>query len=909
MSKRSKVKNDGSFQTYSRSTQEVIDTMTLEVREVSFDAHFVTSKIIEFGKMLTGIPLYRYQEELAYRIIYSVVSLEGATITALKSRQCGKTETLAFVVDSLSVLLPALATIFEDLEQFKDGLKIGLYAPQSDQVYNTYNRALMRLGTENAQMIMGDPDLEVSLIKTGKYHLTNGSEMIGQVASKQSKIEGQTHHIVICEEAQDMDSFIVQKCYKYDSRVFIKDGTTRTIQEVVESKLNVLTLDGETIPTTYHDTGRLPCYKITLVNGRSIEVTSAHRHLIRSRNKNARKPYVQTTENLTLSDSIAFVDTLPNFGTYGNYRRGLLLGLLLGDGSFSATPVKFCGFKYHWTLVEDIVKKEFNCTITTREPKESGLIEGSISTKGNTPNELLLWLRELGIYGTKGENKFVPDLPYSREFLKGIIQGLLESDGCVGSPNKPNIRFGNISYHLVDFLQVSLLKFGVHCSISKRTNTKCSPGLKGDTRSVCKEFYELHIRDSISFERFYYEIGLLTKHGKLKTALSGLRENNRVYVNGQDTSLRFIKIKSIEPVGAHKTYCLSVPQQFFIVNGFYSGNSIEPMVSAVNGTIVKIGTTGTQKNDFWNDIQYNKNKSRGCKDPRLVTHYEANYKRIFEDKRYQYEKDKKVFHLMYEKDVRTKMEKWGRDSQAFKLSFALEWDLDSGMLVSDKEFSKICNRKKGLYNFTDEDIMIAGMDIGKDIASTVITIGKIIWNPNDEGEPPKKEIVGWVDLAGLDYDAQHYKIVDTIEEFNISSLYADYTGVGKPLIDRLDAAVGDYVAISPYPFSQSSKSDMWYNLLEHLHQGRLILPANKQAQATQEWQNFQEQLLNCQKWFNGSYLCAEKADGFLDDYVDSLGLMLLADSFEVQEEVEVEEYNPFFSKAMDHRRFVKSINH
>jgi hypothetical protein len=33
--------------------------------------------------------------------------------------------------------------------------------------------------------------------------------------------------------------------------------------------------------------------------------------------------------------------------------------------------------------------------------------------------------------------------------------------------------------------------------------------------------------------------------------------------------------------------------------------SIEPMVSAVGGTIIKCGTTGTSKSDFWQEIQYN----------------------------------------------------------------------------------------------------------------------------------------------------------------------------------------------------------------------------------------------------------------------------------------------------------------
>lgn len=530
------VKDDGSFKTKGSKADKVIEEATDELRGISFDAHFVTSKIVQFGKILTGIPLYQYQEDIAYRIIYSVVALEGATLTMLLSRQSGKTECLSFVVNSLSAILPALAKIIPDLEQFQDGIKIGLFAPQSDQVYTTYNRALLRLSNDNAEMIMGDPDLQVFLEKPSRYQLSNGSKMTGQVASKQSKIEGATFHLLLCEEAQDLDTYIVQK-------------------------------------------------------------------------------------------------------------------------------------------------------------------------------------------------------------------------------------------------------------------------------------------------------------------------------------------------------------------------SLEPMVSATNGTIVKCGTTGVQKNDFWYEIQHNRNKSRSIKDERLHLHMEYNYKKIFADKRAQYAKDNKIFHLNYEKDVIKKEAKWGRYSQAFKLSYALEWELESGMLVTDKDFLSICNHKKGLGNFDENDIIIAGLDIGKDIASTVLTFAKIVFDPNDEGLPPKKEIIGWVELEGVDYDKQHYAITAALQEYQVSNLFVDYTGVGKAVVDRLVPVVGEYVNITPYTFSTQSKSEMWFNLLQDISTGRLIVPANKATQSTHEFQRFKEQVLNCQKYYNGSYIVAEKSEGYLDDYVDSLGLMCLAVNFEIPDEVEVEPFNPFYSEV------------
>ncbi len=537
---REKSSTKDKYATKESKIDDIVDEFadTFAPEDLSYDPHFVTEKMVQFGLMLTGVPLYSYQLEPAYRIIYSVVALEGATITLLFSRQSGKTETLAFVINTLSVLLPALAKIFPDLDQFKKGFKTGLFAPQSEQVWTTYNRALIQLNSDTAEEVMSDSDIQVELEKIHRYQLSNGSTLTGQTASVKSKIEGKTYDLVLCEESQDLDTYIVRK-------------------------------------------------------------------------------------------------------------------------------------------------------------------------------------------------------------------------------------------------------------------------------------------------------------------------------------------------------------------------SISPMVTATGGTIVKIGTTGTEKNDFWYDIVYNRNKNRKLKDERLLYHWEYNYKKIIEAKREQYKKDGKKFHLRYESDVLKKLERWGKESQEFRLSFALEWDLESGMLITDEEFDRLCNKRKGLNNLESNDIVIAGLDIGKSEASTVLTIGKIVWNPTEEDEPPKIEIVHWLELHNVDYERQHHILVTALYEYGVQSLYFDYTGVGKAVGDRLMYSVGDAINITPYTFSRESKSEMWFNLISYIQQKRLIIPANNKTRETPEFRNFEEQIKNTLKYFDGPYLVCHKSQGYLDDYVDSLGLMAMAINFEVAEEVEIEEYNPFMGGSLD----------
>ena len=532
--KKKPLKEDGFvFETTGGSVTD-IDTSDMAGLSVSFDAHFITGKIMDFGKVLTGIPLYSYQEEIAYRIIYSVITFEGSVLTVLLSRQSGKSETMAFVIDTLTVLLPALAKIIPDLEQFSNGFRVGLFAPQSDQVVTTYSRAMMRLTSANAEMVLSDPDLLVSLESEVRLNLSNGSFLAGQVASKQSKIESKTYDLIIIEEAQDTDDFLVTK-------------------------------------------------------------------------------------------------------------------------------------------------------------------------------------------------------------------------------------------------------------------------------------------------------------------------------------------------------------------------SIEPMLTATGGTLVKVGTTGVTKNHFWYEIQANRNHDRKIPDKRLRNHFEYAYKEIISARRHQFEIDHKKFHLNYEADILRKKERWGEDSQAFKLAYALVWDLESGMLISDKEFNTLLNRKLGFQEPSTGDYVVAGLEIGKAPAETVLTIAKV-WYTDDPFEKPYKQILAWVCLGGLDYEAQHHEILNYIVEYNISTIFADYTGVGKPVVDRLVYACGEYVNIEPYTFTAQSKSDMWYNFTSDIQTRRLIVPANRMVRGTIEFQKFEEQMKNCQKYFNGAYMVCEKSEGYFDDMVDSCALMCLAANAqrEAESELEVDD-NPLFS--------------
>ena len=82
--------------------QEVENT----VGGLVYDPYRLSEVLVTIGEKMTGIPLYEYQRGLSFRIIYSILARDGAEITALFSRQSGKSEVIVFCVIVLGILLP-----------------------------------------------------------------------------------------------------------------------------------------------------------------------------------------------------------------------------------------------------------------------------------------------------------------------------------------------------------------------------------------------------------------------------------------------------------------------------------------------------------------------------------------------------------------------------------------------------------------------------------------------------------------------------------------------------------------------------------------------------------------------------------------------------------------------------------
>lgn len=197
-------------------------------------------KMMQFMDALVGHSLHPYQVPLARRIIESVIINDGEEITALAARQSGKSETIANTVATLMVLLPRLAKMYPDLlGQYKDGIWIGMFAPVEGQVETLFGRAVNRLTSERALEILGDPEIDDSLGRvpgiTRQIRLKNsGSTLMMMTANPRAKIESKSFHLILIDECQGADDFMVAKSISpmlaYYAGTMVKTGTPTNIK-------------------------------------------------------------------------------------------------------------------------------------------------------------------------------------------------------------------------------------------------------------------------------------------------------------------------------------------------------------------------------------------------------------------------------------------------------------------------------------------------------------------------------------------------------------------------------------------------------------------------------------------------------------------------------------------------------
>lgn len=173
-------------------------------------------KIAVLAQTLSEKKFYPYQTKLSYRVAYSVLVHDADVVTALFSRQSGKTETISSTVAAIGLVIPILAKKYPkswhlnmtdtqgNYRGYRFGIKIGIYAPKQAQSEILFNRMKGVLNTDTAKQVMKELNITSDVNNGNTHKFSTGTRILCETASEQSKIEGETHHLLVAEEAQDI---------------------------------------------------------------------------------------------------------------------------------------------------------------------------------------------------------------------------------------------------------------------------------------------------------------------------------------------------------------------------------------------------------------------------------------------------------------------------------------------------------------------------------------------------------------------------------------------------------------------------------------------------------------------------------------------------------------------------------
>jgi len=145
------------------------------------------------------------------------------------------------------------------------------------------------------------------------------------------------------------------------------------------------------------------------------------------------------------------------------------------------------------------------------------------------------------------------------------------------------------------------------------------------------------------------------------------------------------------------------------------------------------------------------------------------------------------------------------DALTYRQEYLAEF-LDSGGVVFSHYATTDISKKP-----EDGHIYIAGLDLAKHVDYTVLTIADI----------DTKQIVDVLRFNDINWESQIFKIREYLSRYGNPIVYADSTGVGDPIVERL---INEGIEARGVTFSSKSKQQMVQNLAVMLQREEVLLP-------------------------------------------------------------------------------------
>jgi hypothetical protein len=298
-----------------------------------------------------------------------------------------------------------------------------------------------------------------------------------------------------------------------------------------------------------------------------------------------------------------------------------------------------------------------------------------------------------------------------------------------------------------------------------------------------------------------------------------------------------------------------------------------PMASASNATTVHYGTT-------WDDATL----LEEVKQTNLELEKKDGIKRHF---RYDWQEVAK-YNPSYETFVESGRERLGEDHPLFRTQYALLPIRGGGGFLTNQQIAQLRGEHSRLSQPIEGRNYVAGIDFageseqleddilirsGRD--ATIVTIAEVMPNVNDlmEKEPGifVTEHYSWV---GKNHSELYSQLVDILRNvWKCSRIVTDATGIGEPITSFLRKSLGS--KITPFKFSQKTKSEAGFDLMAAINSGRLKLYKQDGSEDYSELMFELEKAKSIYRPNQTLNFFVEAGDGH-DDYLMSLALVVQA---------------------------------
>ncbi|MFI1796579.1 terminase large subunit domain-containing protein [Streptomyces sp. NPDC020379] len=308
-----------------------------------------------------------------------------------------------------------------------------------------------------------------------------------------------------------------------------------------------------------------------------------------------------------------------------------------------------------------------------------------------------------------------------------------------------------------------------------------------------------------------------------------------------------------------RTYHVVLVDEAQVADERVINKSISPMLASTRGTMILTGTPNYVRGVFYKIIQQNKREQ--TKRNARQNHFEATWK------------DVAKAHPDYGIYVQAEKLKMGEDSDEFKLSYRLVWMLDKGMFTTSEKFDRLCDPTMQTVKAYNAHPVLVGIDPARKQDSTIVTVTWVGWDRPDEYGTYEHRVLNWLDLSGLEWEEQFFRIVDFLSSYRIWAIAIDVGGVGDVVASRLKVLMPE-VDIIECNSDLGAQSKRWKHLMDLMRRGKIAWPGHSKARRLKTWKRFRTQMEDAELRFQGPNIVVEAPDeaGAHDDYVDSLAL-------------------------------------